>query len=682
MQFGHRVKSVTLADYKADEVEHMKEGGNQVAAYRYLARYTPDKDLRKPVDRNPQRVRIWIQTVFIDKRFYSADAPVPRRSQEGSGASTPAALTSPAGSLRRSSSSREGSLAGPLPATLSAPVPAAAVAAASRGVTLPSSASSPPVRDMRDLLGDRATALHVGPKLSNEQASSSAGTSRASSVSGLPPTPAAGAAQPSPRPTPPPAFDPFAAPATPVATPAMQATPAAAVPQPAAVQAQPAAAFDPFGQQTATPASAAPAAAAAATSNGWDAFGDAPAFKAPNATAATTPAAGPGTPAAPAPTAVAPGSDWASFGDSAFGSNAFPAASQAPAAAGAPVGVTGVTSASAPAAAASAPAAVVTKPGPAAGVTGGSAAAGSAPVTPSGKGKPPAKELAADMFADFAPPQPVAPAVLPHQQAVMLQYAQNRPAQAGLVTGQQPTVMGVQPQQVPYGMMPMGYGMAQQPPHMMQQQQAMAWQQQQQAAMGMYGGIRPQGFPQQQQQQQLGGMPYSMMMGMNGVVPGAYGAAAGVMGAVQSQPQVQQQQPTTPASPSWTLNTSTAGVTEESAFADLVDLKKALPNVSTPAAAPAMVTSPAQQQQQPYGMSMMPGMTSPGSYGMPGAFGSAPMMQQPMMGQQLPYQQVPYGAPAGMYATGMPANAAVAGQYGMPPVAAPSAGQNSGNPFA
>eukprot|EP00878_Enallax_costatus_P021129 GHUV01022362.1.p1 GENE.GHUV01022362.1~~GHUV01022362.1.p1 ORF type:complete len:252 (+),score=68.62 GHUV01022362.1:111-866(+) len=199
MQFGHRVKSVTLADYKADEVEHMKEGGNQVAAYRYLARYTPDKDLRKPVDRNPQRVRIWIQTVFIDKRFYSADAPVPRRSQEGSGASTPAALTSPAGSLRRSSSSREGSLAGPLPATLSAPVPAAAVAAASRGVTLPSSASSPPVRDMRDLLGDRATALHVGPKLSNEQASSSAGTSRASSVSGLPPTPAAGAAQPSPR---------------------------------------------------------------------------------------------------------------------------------------------------------------------------------------------------------------------------------------------------------------------------------------------------------------------------------------------------------------------------------------------------------------------------------------------------------------------------------------------------
>eukprot|EP00879_Flechtneria_rotunda_P009785 GHRR01010235.1.p1 GENE.GHRR01010235.1~~GHRR01010235.1.p1 ORF type:complete len:141 (+),score=25.00 GHRR01010235.1:58-480(+) len=51
MQFGQRVKSVTLAEYKSDEVEHMKEGGNQVAAYKYLARYTPDKDLKKPLDR-------------------------------------------------------------------------------------------------------------------------------------------------------------------------------------------------------------------------------------------------------------------------------------------------------------------------------------------------------------------------------------------------------------------------------------------------------------------------------------------------------------------------------------------------------------------------------------------------------------------------------------------------------
>lgn len=33
MQFGHRVKSVTLADYSADEVEAMRQGGNQVCVH-------------------------------------------------------------------------------------------------------------------------------------------------------------------------------------------------------------------------------------------------------------------------------------------------------------------------------------------------------------------------------------------------------------------------------------------------------------------------------------------------------------------------------------------------------------------------------------------------------------------------------------------------------------------------
>jgi hypothetical protein len=30
MQFGHRVKSVSLAEYKPEEVEQMRDGGNQV----------------------------------------------------------------------------------------------------------------------------------------------------------------------------------------------------------------------------------------------------------------------------------------------------------------------------------------------------------------------------------------------------------------------------------------------------------------------------------------------------------------------------------------------------------------------------------------------------------------------------------------------------------------------------
>jgi hypothetical protein len=51
MQFGHRVKSVTLAEFKPEELDAMAAGGNQVAAYRYLARYTPDREVKRPVDK-------------------------------------------------------------------------------------------------------------------------------------------------------------------------------------------------------------------------------------------------------------------------------------------------------------------------------------------------------------------------------------------------------------------------------------------------------------------------------------------------------------------------------------------------------------------------------------------------------------------------------------------------------
>lgn len=80
------------------------------------------------VGRNPQKVRAWIQTVFVDKRFFSADAPLPRRSTDstasaataagglaavGAGSSSSAASSSSSlagggGSMvRRSSSARE-----------------------------------------------------------------------------------------------------------------------------------------------------------------------------------------------------------------------------------------------------------------------------------------------------------------------------------------------------------------------------------------------------------------------------------------------------------------------------------------------------------------------------------------------------------------------------------------------
>jgi hypothetical protein len=75
-----------------------------------------------PPRRNPQKTRGWIQTVFADKRFFSADAPIPRRSTDsaasaatagglaaagGSGSGAVSLSGSSSGSFRRSSSARE-----------------------------------------------------------------------------------------------------------------------------------------------------------------------------------------------------------------------------------------------------------------------------------------------------------------------------------------------------------------------------------------------------------------------------------------------------------------------------------------------------------------------------------------------------------------------------------------------
>eukprot|EP00775_Hariotina_reticulata_P009864 gene9864-10022_t len=153
MQFGHRVKSVTLAEYKPEEVEQMRDGGNQVAAYRHLARYTPDKDLKKPLDRNPQHIRVWIQTVFMDKRFYSADAPVPRRPSDAGSSAAGLALHSAgrasSGALSRTSSTREG-------AHSVSPVPVSPTPSAGGHQQHLQQSGSPPVRDMRELLGPGA----------------------------------------------------------------------------------------------------------------------------------------------------------------------------------------------------------------------------------------------------------------------------------------------------------------------------------------------------------------------------------------------------------------------------------------------------------------------------------------------------------------------------------------------
>lgn len=60
-------------------------------------------------------------------------------------------------------------------ATSPLPSPASAAASAAYGHSQP---GSPPVRDMRELLGDRATTLQVGPKVSTDSLGSSSGGGR------------------------------------------------------------------------------------------------------------------------------------------------------------------------------------------------------------------------------------------------------------------------------------------------------------------------------------------------------------------------------------------------------------------------------------------------------------------------------------------------------------------------
>lgn len=49
-QFGHRVKGITMASFKSDEIAALQSGGNEACIRVYLAKWQ-QKDLAKPVDR-------------------------------------------------------------------------------------------------------------------------------------------------------------------------------------------------------------------------------------------------------------------------------------------------------------------------------------------------------------------------------------------------------------------------------------------------------------------------------------------------------------------------------------------------------------------------------------------------------------------------------------------------------
>jgi hypothetical protein len=194
----------------------------------------------------------------------------------------------------------------------------------------------------------------------------------------------------------------------------------------------------------------------------------------------------------------------------------------------------------------------------------------------------------------------------------------------------------------------------------------------------MYGmhnaGAAGSHFSAAMQQQQQPGMMAAwgpvpgQQQGMNGVM---YGASAGAtLGWQQQHPMGSG----LPSSSSNEVATAAAGVTEKNAFADLVDLKKALPNSGSTSAA-----GPSGMPQQPYGMHpaaagnafgvaySMPGGSA--AAGLPSSVGSLP--HQPAMFSQLGYQQQVQHGLMGPYSSQAP------------PAAQPAAAvDESNNPFA
>lgn len=314
-----------------------------------------------------------------------------------------------------------------------------------------------------------------------------------------------------------------------------------------------------------------------------------------------------------------------------------------------------------------------------------------------------------DLFADFAPGGWSAGTP---QQAVAMHYQQQAGMAAAMAGGVRPHMAPMGALQQPQMGMP-GFGMG--PAAMPQQQQPqvpahLAWQVQQQAALQWQYQQQVQQGQQQQQQGAMPGYPGGISprsaaaagwggapgFGLPGApagygMPGAYpGAMPGVatsnagpgqrynlgQGPPTSGPTSSGSGPASGGGSQWTLASAAAGVTEQNAFADLVDLKAALPSTSSAApAAPSGYLGPAVsgggappapylQQQSSFGQ-MGFGLTPPvmqaGGYG---AAGMAQGAQQYALAGgygAAGMQQMPQGAAAG----GPAAAAAAYGQMGM-----------------
>jgi len=67
-EFNHRVKSISMASFKPDEVKGLLEGGNAVARQHWMARWSAS-DFPEPDPGDPERLRQFIRLKYIDKKW-------------------------------------------------------------------------------------------------------------------------------------------------------------------------------------------------------------------------------------------------------------------------------------------------------------------------------------------------------------------------------------------------------------------------------------------------------------------------------------------------------------------------------------------------------------------------------------------------------------------------------------
>eukprot|EP00211_Chloroparvula_japonica_P001596 CAMPEP_0119123694 /NCGR_PEP_ID=MMETSP1310-20130426/3560_1 /TAXON_ID=464262 /ORGANISM="Genus nov. species nov., Strain RCC2339" /LENGTH=545 /DNA_ID=CAMNT_0007113551 /DNA_START=94 /DNA_END=1731 /DNA_ORIENTATION=+ len=91
-EFGHRVKSISMALFKPHEMEIMEKGGNDRARAIYLARWD-ERKYPEPKSGDVSRIREFIRQKYVDKIFYQSDAAPSSRTGSSSSRSRQSSRT-------------------------------------------------------------------------------------------------------------------------------------------------------------------------------------------------------------------------------------------------------------------------------------------------------------------------------------------------------------------------------------------------------------------------------------------------------------------------------------------------------------------------------------------------------------------------------------------------------------